>query len=47
MVAHSLARAVISWSRRCTFETLPICIFSLLINEMVYFYAWKKNEPLD
>jgi ribonuclease HI len=23
MVAHTLARTTISWSRRCTFETLP------------------------
>jgi ribonuclease HI len=35
MVAHSLARAAISWSSRCTFETLPLCISTLLINEMI------------
>jgi ribonuclease HI len=35
MVAHYLARAAISWSRRCTFETLPICITPLLNNEMI------------
>jgi ribonuclease HI len=35
MVAHTLARAAISWSRRCTFETLPICITPLLNNEMI------------
>jgi ribonuclease HI len=35
MVAHSLARAAISWSSRCSFETLPICISELLINEMI------------
>jgi ribonuclease HI len=35
MVAHTLARAAISWSRRCIFETLPTCISTLLINEMV------------
>jgi ribonuclease HI len=35
MVAHTLARAVISWHRRCTFETLPICITTLLHNEMI------------
>jgi ribonuclease HI len=35
MVAHTLARAAISWSRRCTFETLPICITPLLNNEIL------------
>jgi ribonuclease HI len=35
MAAHSLARAAISWASRCHFETLPICISDLLINEMV------------
>jgi ribonuclease HI len=35
MVAHSLARAAISWSSRCSFETLPTCISELLINEMI------------
>jgi ribonuclease HI len=35
MVAHTLARAAISWSRRCTFETLPLCITPLLYNEMI------------
>jgi ribonuclease HI len=35
MVAHTLARAAISWSRRCTFETLPLCITPLLNNEMI------------
>jgi ribonuclease HI len=35
MVAHTLARAAISWASRCHFETLPICISDLLINEMV------------
>jgi ribonuclease HI len=35
MVAHSLARAAISWASRCIFETLPTCISSLLINEMI------------
>jgi hypothetical protein len=34
MVAHTLARAAIAWSRRCTFESLPPCISTLLINEM-------------
>jgi ribonuclease HI len=35
MVAHTLVRAAISWSHRCTFETLPICITLLLNNEMI------------
>jgi ribonuclease HI len=35
MVAHSLARAAISWASCCTFETLPTCISSTLINKMV------------
>jgi hypothetical protein len=35
MVAHSLARAAISWASCCTFETIPTCISSTLINEMV------------
>jgi ribonuclease HI len=35
MVAHTLARAAISWSRRCTFETLRLCITPLLNNEMI------------
>jgi ribonuclease HI len=35
MVAHTLARAAISWSRRCTFELLPLCITPLLNNEMI------------
>ncbi|KAK2423594.1 hypothetical protein QL285_034041 [Trifolium repens] len=34
MVAHSLARAAISWSSRCTFEAIPTCISYLVINEM-------------
>jgi hypothetical protein len=35
MVAHTLAREANFWSRRCTFETLPICITPLLHNEMI------------
>jgi ribonuclease HI len=35
MVAHTLARATISQPRRCTFDMLPHCILSLLINEMI------------
>jgi ribonuclease HI len=35
MVAHTLARAAISYARHCTFETLPRCITPLLFNEMI------------
>ncbi|KAK2388665.1 Ribonuclease H superfamily protein [Trifolium repens] len=35
MVAHTLARAAISWSRCCTFETQPLCITTYLNNEMI------------
>jgi hypothetical protein len=35
MVAHTFARAVISWSRRVLFETLPLCIMPCLNNEMI------------
>ncbi|GAU26752.1 hypothetical protein TSUD_317500 [Trifolium subterraneum] len=35
MITHTLARAAISWSSRCTFEQLPHCITILLHNEMI------------
>jgi ribonuclease HI len=35
MVAHTLARADISWSSRVTFETIPLCITNYLNNEMM------------
>jgi ribonuclease HI len=35
MVAHTLARAAISQPRRCTFDILPHCISTFLINEMI------------
>jgi hypothetical protein len=35
MVAHTLARAAISWSSRCSIETLPYCISNLIFNEML------------
>jgi ribonuclease HI len=35
MVAHTLARAVISWSSRYLVETIPLCITSYLNNEMI------------
>jgi hypothetical protein len=34
MVAHTLARAAISWSRRYIINTLPACIATLWNNEM-------------
>jgi ribonuclease HI len=34
MVAHTLARVAISWSRRYIVDTLPTCIATLLFNEM-------------
>jgi ribonuclease HI len=33
-VAHSLARAAFSMSRRCVFDSIPTCIDSLLSNEI-------------
>jgi ribonuclease HI len=33
-VAHSLARAAFSMSRRCIFDSVPPCIESLLSNEL-------------
>jgi ribonuclease HI len=35
MVAHTLARVAVSWPSRCSFETLPLCIQSILMNEMI------------
>jgi exosome complex RNA-binding protein Rrp42 (RNase PH superfamily) len=37
IVVHTLARAAISWSCRCTFESLPPCILTLMNNEMNYY----------
>jgi hypothetical protein len=37
MVVHTLARAVIVWTSRCTFETLPQYIILLLNNEIMSF----------
>jgi hypothetical protein len=34
-IAHILARAALSWSRRHIFELLPHCIHNLLHNEMI------------
>jgi hypothetical protein len=35
MVAHTLARAVISWTSCYIIDMLPLCITSLLNNEMI------------
>jgi ribonuclease HI len=35
MVAHSLARAAVLWSSRYVIESLPLCITTLLNNEMI------------
>jgi ribonuclease HI len=35
IVAHTLARAAISWPRRCNIDSLPHCISSYLHNEMI------------
>jgi ribonuclease HI len=35
MVAHTLARVASSWASRCICEILPLCISSLLNNEMI------------
>ncbi|KAK2391750.1 hypothetical protein QL285_065180 [Trifolium repens] len=35
IVAHSLARAAISWPHRCIFDSLPICIATSLHNKMI------------
>jgi ribonuclease HI len=35
LAAHTLARAAISWPRRCTFESIPLCITTILSNEII------------
>jgi ribonuclease HI len=34
-IAHSIARAALSWSRRHVFDVVPLCIHNLLSNEMI------------
>jgi ribonuclease HI len=34
-IAHSIARAALSWSRRHVFDVVPLCIHNLLFNEMI------------
>ncbi|KAK2384992.1 putative mitochondrial protein [Trifolium repens] len=34
-IAHTIARAALSWSRRHVFELIPYCIHNLLHNEMI------------
>jgi hypothetical protein len=38
MVTHILARASISWASRNVSELIPLCIATLLNNEMMYCY---------
>jgi hypothetical protein len=35
LVAHTLARVASSWPRRCTFESIPLCITTILSNEII------------
>jgi ribonuclease HI len=34
-IAHTIARAALSWSRRHVFDIIPYCIHNLLYNEMI------------
>jgi ribonuclease HI len=34
-IAHSIARAALSWSRRHVFDVVPLCTHNLLSNEMI------------
>jgi hypothetical protein len=34
-IAHTIARAALSWSRRHVFDLIPLCIHNLLSNEMI------------
>jgi ribonuclease HI len=34
-IAHTIARAALSWSRRHIFDVVPLCIHNLLSNEMI------------
>jgi ribonuclease HI len=34
-IAHTIARAALSWSRRHVFDLVPLCIHTLLYNEMI------------
>jgi ribonuclease HI len=35
LVAHTLARAANSWPRRCYFDSVPLCITTILSNEII------------
>jgi hypothetical protein len=39
MVAHTFATTAISWSSRYNFDLDPLCISSLLINEMMWIFV--------
>jgi hypothetical protein len=36
LVTHTLAKVAVSWASHCICETLPLCISSLLHNEMIW-----------
>jgi hypothetical protein len=45
MVAHKLARAAIVWASRYVVDVLPLCITSLVNNEMIKFlFVKNKNK---
>jgi hypothetical protein len=44
MVAHTLARVASSWASRCICEILPLCISSLLNNEMIWVYVYQQKK---
>jgi hypothetical protein len=41
--AHALARAALSHASRSTFDVIPSCIATIIINEMQSFLVSKKN----
>jgi ribonuclease HI len=43
-IAHIIARAALSWSRRHVFESIPYCIHNLLYNKMMSFLLSKKKK---
>jgi ribonuclease HI len=46
-VAHTLAKAAFSWSRRHVFDFIPSCIHNLLHNEMILVsFCQKKKKKL-
>jgi ribonuclease HI len=45
MAAHNLTRAVISWSSRTFFNSIPRCIEHIIMNEMSWLCFCKKKKP--